>query len=101
MTVHKMIANMVLIGVLALTGCFRQDLITVEIEVPAMRTAEDRAKVLQALSGLEKEAVQHADLDAESQKVTITYNSTRLARKNIEHAIAAAGYDANEIKARP
>ncbi len=97
---YKIIANVLIIGALALTGCFRQDVVTIEIDVPAMRTADDRAKILQALNGLEKDAVEHANLDIETQTITVTYNSMRLARKNIEHAIAAAGYDANEIKAR-
>lgn len=89
------------LGILLLTGCFRQDIVTVDIAVPAMQATEDRQRILSALSGLEQEAIKKVELDTDRRIATVTYDSTRLARKNIEHAIASAGYDANEVKAKP
>jgi hypothetical protein len=84
-----------------LTACFRQDIITVEISIPQMGSPECRQLVLQALGRLEQDAILEADLNTQSRVATIRYNSTRLALKNIEHAITAAGFDANEEKAPP
>jgi len=38
--------------------------------------------------------------DADSRQVTATYNALYLADKNIEHAIACVGFDANTVPAR-
>jgi len=81
------------------TGCFRQDVITTEISVPQMRSPECRRLVLQALGRLEQDAIIRADLNMQTGVATITYNSTRLALKNIEYALTNAGFDANEEKA--
>ena len=85
------------VGILWLgTACFRQDVLTVEISVPQMGSPECRRLVLQALGRLEQDAIKRADLDIETRTATITYDSMRLALKNIELAITAAGFDAND-----
>lgn len=84
---------------LALTGCFRQEVLTVDISVPQMGSPECRRLVLQALGRLEQDAIVQVEPNVQTRVVTVTYNSTRLALKNIEHAITAAGFDANEEKA--
>ncbi len=82
-------------------SCFRQEIITFDISVPQMRSTECSRIVLQHLDMLGRDAVMSVDLDVEGRKVSVTYNSRVTARKNIEHAIAAAGFDANQIPARP
>lgn len=82
-------------------GCFRQDVLTVDISIPQMGAPECRRLVLQALGGLEQDAIIRADLNIQTRVATITYDSRRLALKNIEHAITAAGFDANEEEAPP
>ncbi len=82
-----------------LGACFRQDVLTVDIDIPQMRSAECRRLVLQAIGQLEQDAIERADLDIETGVMTITYDSRRLALKNIEHVIAAAGFDANDERA--
>lgn len=41
------------------------------------------------------------DIDLADRTVTVTYNSLKLALKNIEFAIANAGFQANEIPPNP
>jgi len=82
-----------------MTACFRQDVITTDISIPQMGSPECRRLVLQALGRLEQDAIIRADLNIETRTATITYNSTRLALKNIEYAFTAAGFDANDERA--
>ncbi len=84
-----------------IAGCFRQDILTVDISIPQMRAPECRRLVLQALGRLEQDAISRADPNIETGILTITYDSRRVALKNIEYAITAAGFDANEEKAPP
>jgi hypothetical protein len=53
------------------------------------------------LGRLEADAIVRAQPDVAARTVTVTYNSMRLAIKNIEYAITAAGFDVNEEQARP
>ncbi len=88
----------VLVSVL-LISCRVRDMRTTEIDVPQLR-GEDCAqilhRVLATLNGVDGEK-----LHLEPGSVTVTYDSMRLALKNIEYTIAAAGFQANEIKPDP
>ena len=89
------IAAAVLLG----AGCFRNDLRVVEVRVPQMATPECSKVILDALGRIE--FVVSATPDVASRTVTVSYDSTKLALKNIEIVIANAGFDANEIPASP
>lgn len=82
-----------------LAACYRQDILTVDISVPQMGSPQCRSLVLQALGRLEQDAIIRAAPNIETRVLTITYDSRRLALKNIEYAITAAGFDANEEQA--
>ncbi len=84
----------------SLTGCFRQDIVTIEYAIPEMQKKEDRQQILNAIDRLENDAIVRVALDIEKQRASITYDSTRLARKNIEHVIRDAGYVAEELPAQ-
>lgn len=90
-----------LILTLAVGGCFRKEILTVEISVPQMRSQECAQIVIRALGTLEHEAIHQAEMNVDRAVAIITYDSMRLARKNIEFAIASAGFDANELRASP
>ncbi|PSR12926.1 MAG: MerP protein [Bacteroidetes bacterium] len=53
-------------------------------------------KALQALDGVAK-----AELDLVTQKVTVRYDTNKLDVATLRQAVAAAGYDADEVPARP
>jgi copper chaperone CopZ len=99
MSKHLRISLAFLVALLFHVSCFRQTEVTVEISVPQMGSPECRSLVLQAIDTLDREAVKRADLDVNRRVARVTYDSTAIALKNIEYAITAAGFDANEERA--
>ena len=86
-------------SVLAIAGCRESDVRTMTVNVPGMVEASDVEKVRAALvplGGVDKEKTVY---DAKTRTVTVSYDSMVIAHKNIEIAIAEAGYDANKIPA--
>ena len=80
-------------------GCFRQDVRTLVVNVPQMKSV-DCSKIIQgALSRIE--GIVSAEPDLEKHTMSITYNSTKLSIKNIEFLIAGVGFDANDEKGKP
>lgn len=60
---------------------------------------EDVTKVRNALASLGGVDLTNAVFDQHNRKITVRFDSMVVAHKNIEIAIAEAGYDANEISA--
>lgn len=87
------------LGVLFLSGCRVSDVREMTVNVPGMASEADAQRINAALSplvGLDKD---HIVFDIEARMVRVRYDSMNIAHKNIEIAIAEAGYDANSIKA--
>ncbi len=89
----------VLVFACLIAACFRQDILTVTLDVPQMRSDECQQLVLRAIESLDPEAILNARFDVAAGEVTIRYNSMSLGRKNIEHAIANAGFAVNTLPA--
>ncbi len=85
---------------LVVGGCRTQDIRTVEIEVPGMQCSLCVGRVRRALEQHATEGVRAKDLefDLATRRVSVTYDSMLIAIKNLEFAIAAAGY---EVAAEP
>jgi copper chaperone CopZ len=82
-------------------GCFRQDIRTLVVNVPQMKSA-DCAKIIQgALSRIEGIDANSIKPDFEKHTLSITYNSKKLGIKNIEFLIAGVGFDANNEQGKP
>ena len=90
-----------LLGVLLLPGCRETDVRKMTIKVPAMAGEEDVQRIRKALSPLNGVNKDQAVFDVKEHTITLTYESMVVAQKNIEIAIAEAGYDANGIAAIP
>lgn len=69
--------------------------------MPQLVSNECAEQAMAALNVLEAEALREVTADIDRQVMTITYDPSRLALKNIEHALARAGFSANEIAAHP
>jgi len=95
----KKVFTVLLLVSLSLCGCRIKDERELVIDVPHMRTEQDVAKVRSSLLSLRGVHLKTAVFDARSHKVTVRFDSMVVAYKNIEIAIAEAGYDANEIDA--
>lgn len=84
---------------MALCGCRVSDVRPFVIRVPAMASDEDVARIRKALAPLNGVNEEQAVFDVPGRTVKLTYDSMVVAHKNIEIAIAEAGYDANGIPA--
>ena len=95
----KRVIALLVCSVLAVAGCRVSDVREMTVNVPGMVEASDVEKVRAALAplgGIDKEKTVY---DAAARTVTVRYDSMVIAHKNIEIAIAEAGYDANKIPA--
>jgi len=81
------------------TGCFRPHIVTVDISVPQMRSPDCASLVERALGSYEEEAILETATDIDRQILTVTYDQRRLALKNLEYSLTAAGFDANDARA--
>ena len=80
-------------------GCFRQDIKTIVVNVPGMKSPEC-SKIIQDATA-KVEGIVEVTPDVTAHTVTVRFDSTRLAIKNIEFVIATAGFDANSTVAPP
>ena len=88
------------LALFACAGCRQKDVRDFTVDVPAL-VQEKEAEVsgalraaLVACSGVEMASLQ---FDAANHRVTLKYDSMQTAKKNIEMAIAKAGYAANGV----
>ena len=89
---------LLLLGLLAVS-CRCEDIRTVTIQVPGMKSPRCIERVVDAVA--RQQGVQRDKIipDPVARNVVVTYDSMQLAVKNIEHAIADTGFQANEIPA--
>ena len=80
-------------------GCFRNTVSTIELDVPAMRTAACRDAVSAAVSRLGEGAILDVTADVAMRKVWVEYDNVRLGRRNIEVAVRHAGFAVNDLPA--
>lgn len=81
---------------LAVVGCRRTDVRDFTVDVPGL-TAANMPLVMSALApyaGVERGSVK---FDEAAHRLTLRYDSMQLAKKNIEMAIAQAGFVANGV----
>lgn len=83
--------------VLGLASCRSQDIRTQTIRIPEVRTDVARAMVSNSLAQLE--GVIGSSIRFENGAVIVTYDSMKLALKNMEFAIADIGFAANDTPA--
>ncbi len=85
----------------ACAGCRRSDPRQAMIDVPAMRGPACAKIVREALHRVHGIDRNNIEVDMERRRVLVPYDSMIVALKNLEHAIADAGFDANDIPANP
>jgi len=80
----------------AFVGCRRTDVRDFVVSIPSM-TAADQATIAASLApyaGVDKQSLV---FDFEKHELRLSYDSMQLAKKNVEMAIAAAGFAANGV----
>ena len=90
--------RMFLVGavVLALAGCRRTDVRDFAIEMPEA-TQADLPAIAEALLAFDGVRQPNLQFDAANHRLTLRYDSMQIAKKNIEMAIAQAGFTANGV----
>ncbi len=81
------------------SGCRQQDLRTVTITLTGVTGEADIRSISNAVAVLEG-VFDETIVFPGTGSVQLKYDSMKLARKNIEYAIAGAGFGANEIPAK-
>ena len=84
---------------LACVSCRQHDVRTTTITCPRVTAGKAADIVVRALS--RTDGVLPESIRIESGKVTVTYDSMKVAIKNLEYVIAEAGFDAGEFPADP
>lgn len=79
------------------SGCRRTDVREFEVSIPALQPANEAAirQSLARFGGVDKSSLK---FDHAAKKLFMRYDSMQLAKKNIEMAIAKAGFEANGVK---
>lgn len=90
---------LVLGAALGLGSCRKADVRKVVVRVPELKTAKDIDTVTQALK--KTKGILAINVDTNDTVLVVTYDSLRLAKMNVEHVIAEAGYAANETPPYP
>lgn len=88
-------------GLLSAAACFRQVDRTVTIQTPQLTRAADGDLLVHRLTMFDTNMVKRAEYDLKAHTVTVTYDSTMTALKNLEMIIAASGFDANDTPKIP
>jgi len=106
--IHKYLKIAVIITSLCcfIAGCRRHDYRTITIDVPGMKNQKCVEIVTQAIVNelmrcMAFEPDKKIEVDMTRRTVTVTYDSLKLSVKNIEFAIAKAGFTANDVPADP
>lgn len=94
-----MLVLLVLAGSLLGGGCRVSDVRELTVNVPGMAAESDVASIKKALAPLNGVNKDTAVFDLKSHTIKVSYDSMVVATKNIEIAIAEAGFDANGITA--
>ncbi len=82
-----------------LSGCRKKDVTTVVISVPEMKNMACAEIVIRAVNRVERVPVSDMNADIGTHEITVTYDTMQRGLKNIEMAIAGAGFQANEVPA--
>ncbi|MCX7591418.1 MAG: heavy-metal-associated domain-containing protein [Kiritimatiellae bacterium] len=93
--------GIVVVGTAIFGGCRRHDYRTVRIDVPGMKNEACREIVLRTVKTIPGVRPESIRCDHSARCVVLTYDSLVLSMKNIEMAIAKAGFDANDVPADP
>ena len=80
----------------SLAGCRRADIRDYTIEIPGL-TAENQPRAAKALAEQSGIVADSLKWDLANKTLTLKYDSMQVAKKNLELAIAKAGFAANGV----
>ncbi len=83
------------------SACRQRDVRVATIKAPEVVNAACEAQVRAALAPLRGLEIKTLSFDRAAGELTVEYDSMQLGLKNIEHAVMATGFSANELSADP
>ena len=95
----RLLAGLCMGAMLGGAACRKQEYRRAWIDVPDLRGEECACRVenvVRRQPGIDPEGL---DVDWEQRRVVVVYDSMVIALKNIEHALAQAGFMANDVPA--
>lgn len=97
----RSLISSVLVAALMLcaNSCRQADIRTIKIDVPEMNNSVCAEIIGRAVAGLKGVVPDKTVADLSERTVTVTYDSLKLSLKNVEFAIADAGFQANDVPA--
>jgi copper chaperone CopZ len=101
MKMKRYAAVLLVLTCVCVLSCRRQDTRIVKVSVPGMKTEKCAEIVKKAVTALPGVYAERTEIDLKGRTVTVSYESLVTARKNIEFAIADAGFAANDVPAAP
>jgi len=78
---------------LGLSACFRQDIRTLDVQVPQLRSEACAGFVRDAFHRVD--GVEAVELMVSEHIVRVRYDARKMGIKNIEYLLTAAGFEAN------
>ena len=100
---RRTLLGITLVALLALgSGCFRNTVSEIELEIPAMRSQACARMVYDAVArlGLGSEGpIFEIRFDVDSRKAWVQFDNVRLGRRNVEVAVRHAGFAVNDLPA--
>lgn len=87
------------LGACLVGGCRRKDVRVIMIDVPGMENEAHAAMIMQAMKTIPGVDTNSVSVDFSRRTVTVRYESLVASLKNIEMAIADAGFAANDVPA--
>jgi len=84
---------------IGIIGCFRNEIKTTDYKVYKMTTPAAAAFIQERIKTLD--GVLNISYNLSNTSLTVTYNTNKLRKMNIEEAIALCGFDVNNRPANP
>jgi copper chaperone CopZ len=85
-----------------LSACYRQDIQTLNVSVPGMKSQECAGIIYNGFQTQPPlEGIVSVKTDVANRTVSVTYDSRKIAIKNIEYLICDLGFEANGNPPRP
>lgn len=91
--------GVLLILLLLSVSCRKRDIRTALIHVPKMKNEACVERVVKALKNRPGVLRESIEVDQPRRTVLVPYNSIELSLKNLEFAVARAGFQANDVPA--
>ncbi len=93
----KRLAIGLIAAITLISGCFRPEFRTITVSVPQMKSEACADRIVAACKRMD--GVSNVVADLNKKTVDVTYKTLNIGIKNVDFAIAEAGFDADDVKA--